>query len=195
MLLSVNGIMFLRFRTPRRMTRSLPANSISRSMRYIRAATRPPRIAPRLALILPIVLVVVAGAVDFSLAVVSRTHLRDAAAAASVAVAAATAADPAASEGTLKALAQLILTAKYQGAAPIITDFHVCVQTQNDCTDDSGAVVKRSTVTLGASAPPLCGLAAVPAAVCAGGTRKVSAHITTVINPGAGQDVLGSPET
>jgi len=146
--------------------------------------TRRGAMAPMLALTLPVILLVVVGSIDFSLAVGSKSDLQDAADAASLAVAAATAANPNTTEATLKTLAQTTLTANYKGNTPTITDFHVCAPVQNDCTD-SGATLKSDTVTIGASAPTACSLAAVLPSICGNGTPTVNAKAVTVIGFGA----------
>jgi Flp pilus assembly protein TadG len=140
--------------------------------------------APLLALTMPVILLVVVGAVDFSMAVGSKTDLQDAADAASLAVAVATAANPNTPEATLKAIAQSTLASNYKGGTPSITDFHVCAPVQNDCTDNSVAM-KSNTVAIGASAPTSCSLASVLPAICGNGTPTVNARATTVIGFGA----------
>ena len=140
--------------------------------------------APMLALTLPVILLVIVGSIDFSLAVGSKTDLQDAADAASLAVAVAAAANPNTTEDALKALAQTTLTANYKGQTPSITDFHVCAPVQNDCTDNQ-VTMKTDTVAIGASAPTACTLAAVLPAICGNGTPTVNARATTVIGFGA----------
>lgn len=159
---------------------------VSRPIRGLRAfiAMRRGSMAPMLALTLPVILLVVAGSIDFSLAVSSKTDLQDAADAASLAVAVATAANPNTPETTLKTLAQTTLGANFKGTTPTITDFHVCAPVQNDCTDNGGTM-KNDTVTIAASAPTSCTLAAVLPAVCTSGVQTVNARTTTVIGFGA----------
>jgi Flp pilus assembly protein TadG len=140
--------------------------------------------APMLALTLPVILLVVVGSIDFSMAVGSKSDLQDAADAASLAVAVATAANPNTSEDTLKSVAKTTLTSNYKGGTPSITDFHVCAPVQNDCTDN-GKAMKSNTVVIGASAPTSCSLASVLPSVCGNGTPTVKALATTVIGFGA----------
>jgi Flp pilus assembly protein TadG len=159
---------------------------VSRPIGGLRAflETRRASMAPMLALTLPVILLVIAGSIDFSLAVGSKTDLQDAADAASLAVAVATAANPNTTEATLKTLAQTTLTANYKGGTPTITDFHVCAPVQNDCADN-GVPLKSDTVTIGASAPTSCSLASVLPAICGNGNPTVNAKTTTVIGFGA----------
>lgn len=159
---------------------------VSRSISGLRAflETRRASMAPMLALTLPVILLVTAGAVDFSLAVGSKTDLQDAADAASLAVAVATAANPNTTEASLKALALTTLVSNYKGGTPTITDFHVCAPVQNDCTDGS-LTLTADTVTIAASAPTSCTLAGVLPAICGNGKPTVNAKTTTVIGFGA----------
>jgi Flp pilus assembly protein TadG len=147
-------------------------------------AQRRGAMAPLLALAIPVILLVVAGSMDFSMAVSSKTDLQDATDAASLAVSTSVAANPNMTEAALQALALTTLTANYHGTLARITDFHVCAPVQNDCTD--GAVtMKMDTVTLGASAPSSCALASVLPSICSNGSQTVNAKTTTVIGFGA----------
>jgi Flp pilus assembly protein TadG len=140
--------------------------------------------APLFALTLPIILMVVVGAVDFSMAVGSKSDLQDAADAASLAVAVATAANPNTPETTLRSIAQTTLTTNFKGGTPTITDFHVCAPVQDDCSDGT-ATMKSNTVVLTASAPTSCALSGVMPSICGNGTPTVNARSTTVIGFGA----------
>jgi Flp pilus assembly protein TadG len=159
---------------------------VSRPTRGLRAflSTRRGSMAPMLAMTLPVILLVVAGSIDFSMAVGSKTDLQDAADSASLAVAVATAANPNTPVATLRAVAQTTLSSNFKGGAPTITDFHVCAPVQNDCTDNT-TTMKPDTVTIAASAPTSCTLAAVLPSVCGNGTPTVNARTTTVIGFGA----------
>ncbi len=140
--------------------------------------------APLLAITLPVILMIAVGSVDFALAVGSKSDLQDATDAASLAVAAATAANPNTPEATLKTLAATTLATNFKGGTPTVTDFHVCAPVQNDCTDN-GTTMKNDTVTLAASSPTTCTLAAVVPGVCGDGSQTVNARTTTVIGFGA----------
>jgi Flp pilus assembly protein TadG len=159
---------------------------LSRPVCSLRALLRARRgsMAPLLALTMPVILLVVVGSIDFSMAVGSKSDLQDAADAASLAVAVATAANPNTPETTLKSMAQTTLATNYKGGTPKITDFHVCAPVQNDCSDN-GAAMKSNTVAIGASAPTSCTLASVLPSVCGNGTPTVNARATTVIGFGA----------
>jgi Flp pilus assembly protein TadG len=159
---------------------------VSRPTRSLRAflSTRRGSMAPMLAMTLPVILLVVAGSIDFSMAVGSKTDLQDAADSASLAVAVATAANPNTPVATLRAVAQTTLSSNFKGGTPTITDFHVCAPVQNDCTDNT-TTMKQNTVVIAASAPTSCTLAAVVPSICGNGTPTVNARATTVIGFGA----------
>jgi Flp pilus assembly protein TadG len=159
---------------------------LSSTMIGLRAfvAERRASMAPMFALTIPVIALVVAGAVDFSMAVGAKSDLQDAADAASLAVSTAVAANPNTTEAALKTLAVTTLAANYHGASSSVTDFHVCAPVQNDCTDGSLAM-KMDTVTLAASAPSSCAMAAVLPSVCTNGSQTVNAKTTTVIGFGA----------
>jgi Flp pilus assembly protein TadG len=167
-----------------RMARIL--QTLSRPLQGARDLLRARRgsMAPMLALTMPVIMLVVVGSIDFSMSVSSKSDLQDAADAASLAVATATAANPNTPESTLRTLAATTLTANFKGGAPTLTDFHVCAPAQNDCTDN-GTALKTNTVTLAASAPTNCSLAAVLPAICGNGNPTVNAQTTTVIGFGA----------
>ena len=158
---------------------SAPANGLRGFLE-----TRRGSMAPMLALTMPVILLVTVGSIDFSMAVGSKNDLQDAADSASLAVAVATAANPNTPETTLKAIAQTTLGANFKGGTPTITNFHVCAPVQNDCTDGS-TTLKADTVTIAASAPTSCTLAAVLPAICGNGNPTVNAKTTTVIGFGA----------
>src|SRR5581483_3862441 len=93
-------------------------------------AERRGSMAPLFALTLPVILLVLAGATDFALAVSAKSDLQDAADAAALAVANEVEKNPNDTVATLQAIALSTLTANHPNPAPSVTDFHVCAPVQ-----------------------------------------------------------------
>jgi Flp pilus assembly protein TadG len=138
-------------------------------------------------LTLPLLLAIVAGGVDFSLAEGAKVNLQDAADAASLAVSAEVVKNPNDTVTTLKALANATLQADDpKGTNLAITDFHVCAPVQGDCTDGSHTL-PSDTVMVVAQATTTCIPIPLPTMVCTGNPpgQVVSASTQTVIGFGA----------
>jgi Flp pilus assembly protein TadG len=142
-------------------------------------------VLPMFALTLPVIIVIVGGAVDFSMAVNAKTDLQDATDAAALAVAANVAKNPNSTVAVLKATAAQVLLANY-GPGVTINAFHVCAPVQNDCSN-GGVAMKMNTVAISTQVAAPCSMAALLPTVCTGGgsTQTVKTSTTTVIGFGA----------
>jgi Flp pilus assembly protein TadG len=156
---------------------------LDRARRFMRHTGA--NVLPMFALTLPVIIVIVGGAIDFSMAVNSKTDLQDATDAAALAVAAAVAKNPNTSVSVLQATAQQVLAADY-GSGVTINAFHVCAPVQNDCTN-GGTTLKMNTVLINTQAAAPCTMAALLPNVCSGSgqTQTVKTSTTTVIGFGA----------
>jgi Flp pilus assembly protein TadG len=147
-------------------------------------ASRGGQVAVIFALLLPILVVLIAGVLDASFALNARTRLQDANDEASLAVSIATGQNPNISEAALRAIAQNALDANYSGVAPLITDFHVCAPVQKDCTDGA-TTMQMGTVKVAVSAPADCVFASVVPMFCvSGSSQTVNADTVTTISFG-----------
>jgi len=138
-------------------------------------------------LTLPLLLAIVAGGIDFSMAESAKVNLQDAADAASLAVSAEVVKNPNDTVATLKALANATLQADDPtGTNLAITDFHVCAPVQADCTNGS-TTMANDTVLVVAQASTSCIPIPLPTLVCSGNPpgQTVSATTTTVVGFGA----------
>jgi Flp pilus assembly protein TadG len=136
-------------------------------------------------LTLPLLLAIVAGGIDFSLAEGAKTSLQDAADAASLATSAEVVLHPNDTVAQLQAVAAATLAADdTNGAGVKITNFQVCapVAQSSNCT---GMV--NNTVLVAVQASAFCIPVPLPTMVCQGNppAMVVSASTTTVIGFGA----------
>ena len=97
-------------------------------------------------LLLPVLLALVGGGLDFSFDEDARVRLQDASDAAGLAVSAEVVKNPNESEATLQQLALATLQADYAmpdggSTAATITGFHVCAPIQNDCNNGGTQMV------------------------------------------------------
>src|SRR5271154_3788758 len=103
---------------------------VGRALRSL-LAQRQGNVLPLFAITLPVLVLLIGGAIDFSMAVSSKSNLQDATDAAALAVASAVAQNPNTPEPTLQTLATTILTRDYNGGSKAtISDFHVCAPVQ-----------------------------------------------------------------
>jgi Flp pilus assembly protein TadG len=149
-------------------------------------ASRRGQVAILFSLLAPILLLLIAGLMDYSFATNAKTNLQDATDAAALAVSAETARNPNTTKAGLQTIAQGVIAQNYVGTAPSLTAFHVCAPVQNDCTN-GGVTMAQNTVVVGASAPALCMLGTIAPMFCAGGgsTQTINASTTTSIGFGS----------
>ncbi len=129
-------------------------------------ADRRGALALTFALLLPLLMLVMVGAIDLSSIVANKNHLQDATDSAALAVSAATSETPTIPESTLKTLATNMLNANFKVGTVALTDFHVCAPSQNDCTTGSGQTMKANTVALTTTTQAPCYVAAILPGVC-----------------------------
>ena len=143
-------------------------------------------VAMIVALMLPVLLLLVGGAIDFSAAIEAKSKLQDALDAAGLAVSVEVAENPNEAEASLQTLAQNQLLANDFGRSPTISSFHVCAPVQNDCTA-SGGTLPANTVTIGASDLQPCAFAAILPFVCTATGRSVALNASTRTTIGFGK--------
>jgi Flp pilus assembly protein TadG len=163
--------------------------SISRSVSWL-ARLRGPisarggQVAVIFSLLIPVIVVLVAGVIDASFALNARTRLQDASDEAALAVAIATGQNPNIGEAQLQTIALNALQVNFTDSTPTITDFHVCAPVQNDCTDGA-QTMQMGTVKVAAAAPTDCVFASVVPMFCVGGaSQTVNANTVTTISFG-----------
>jgi Flp pilus assembly protein TadG len=137
-------------------------------------------------LTLPLLLAIVAGGIDFSLAEGAKTTLQDAADAASLAVSAEVVLHPNDTVAQLQAVAQAALTADDKtGTNVTITNFQVCAPVASSSNCSGG--LTNNTAFVAVQATATCIPVPIPTIVCQGNPPAmiVSASTTTVIGFGA----------
>jgi Flp pilus assembly protein TadG len=142
-------------------------------------------------LLLPVLLALVGGGLDFSFDEDARVRLQDASDAAGLAVSAEVVKNPNESEATLQSLALATLQANYNkpdggSVAATITGFHVCAPVQNDC-NNNGVTMANDTVAIATQTTAPCIPLPIPTTVCVGSPpgQTIKAATTTVIGFGA----------
>jgi Flp pilus assembly protein TadG len=143
------------------------------------------------ALLLPVLLALVGGGLDFSFDEDAHVRLQDASDAAGLAVAAEVAKNPNETEATLQQLALATLQANYPmpdggTVAATITSFHVCAPVQNDCTNN-GNPMTMDTIAIATQTTAPCIPLPLPTTVCVGSPpgQTIHASSTTVVGFGA----------
>jgi len=141
--------------------------------------------------LLPVLLALVGGGIDFSFDEDARVRLQDASDAAGLAVSAEVVKNPNESEATLQSLALATLQANYPqpdggSVAATITGFHVCAPVQNDC-NNNGVTMANDTVAIATQTTAPCIPLPLPTTVCVGSPpgQTIRAGTTTVIGFGA----------
>jgi Flp pilus assembly protein TadG len=142
-------------------------------------------------LLLPVLLALVGGGIDFSFDEDARVRLQDASDAAGLAVSAEVAKNPNESEATLQQLALATLQADYAmpdggSTAATITGFHVCAPIQNDC-NNGGTQMAMDTIAIATQTTAPCIPLPIPTTVCVGSPpgQTIKAATTTVVGFGA----------
>lgn len=137
------------------------------------------------ALVLPIMLLVVGGGLDVSMAINERTKLQSAADAVALAVSIEVAKNPNDTLATLQSKASTILAANLgANSGASIASLHVCAPIQNDCTNYDGSTMAQETVAVRVTGTAYCAFGTVISGLCSasGGTaQNVSANSTTAI--------------
>jgi len=142
-------------------------------------------------LLLPVLLALVGGGLDFSFDEDAHVRLQDASDAAGLAVAAEVAKNPNETEATLQQLALSVLQANYPNpdgstVAATITSFHVCAPVQNDCSNN-GTTMAMDTIAIATQTTAACIPLPLPTTVCVGNPpgQIIKASSTTVVGFGA----------
>lgn len=137
------------------------------------------------ALVLPIMLLVVGGGLDVSMAINERTKLQSAADAVALAVSIEVAKNPNDTLATLQAKANTILAANLgANSGANIASLHVCAPIQNDCTNYDGSTMAQETVAVRVTGTAYCAFGTVISGLCSasgGAAQNVSANSTTAI--------------
>jgi Flp pilus assembly protein TadG len=136
-------------------------------------------------LMLPLLLAIVAGGIDFSYAQGAKNALQDAADAASLAVSAEVVLHPNDTVAQLQAVAAAALAADDRNGAVTITTFQVCAPVAQSSNCSGG--LSNNTVLVAVQASATCIPVPIPTMVCQGSppAMLVSASTTTVIGFGA----------
>ena len=136
------------------------------------------------ALLTPVLIMCVIGAIDITSLNSTRGQLQQATDAAALAVSATDSENPNTTEPTLKTLAGNMLLANYHGGTPTLTSFSLCTPVQTaDCAKVNGNPVVTNTVSMATSVAGSCWAPGLLPGVCtgAGQTAPVTATNTTNI--------------
>ena len=143
------------------------------------AACRRGAIALTFALLAPLLMLCMVGAIDLTQLMATENHLQESTDAAALAVSATTSETPTSSTSSLKTLANTMLDANYGDATPTLSNFHVCTALTADCVTDAGTVMQVNTVTLTTSVRAPCYFPLILPGVC---TSAGQSHILTASN-------------
>ena len=137
------------------------------------------------ALVLPIMLLVIGGGLDVSMAVNERAKLQSAADAVALAVSIEVAKNPNDTLATLQSKANTMLIAELGASSGAsIASVHVCAPIQNDCTNYDGSAMATETVEVRLTGTTYCAFGTLISGLCnaSGGTAQtVNVNSTTAI--------------
>ena len=137
------------------------------------------------ALLAPLLVLCMIGAIDLTSINASKGHLQDATDAAALAVSAAAAKNPNTTETTLKALATTLLTTDYSNGTPTISSFTVCTPVQTtDCPVVNGQPNVTNTVSMTTTVRAPCWMPLVMPGVCNSSEQSIPMTVSNTTNIG-----------
>lgn len=159
---------------------------VARSARAF-GRSRSGNVALIVALLLPILVLLAGGAVDFSAAVTEKSRLQDALDAAALAVSVETAKNPNEAESALLVVAAKELAANEAGRSPAISALRVCAPVQNDCTAPDGSRMAANSVAVAATDYQPCTFLAIVPGICTGPSQSIKLTASTTSTIGFGK--------
>ncbi len=142
-------------------------------------------VALMFALLAPLLILCMFGAIDVTSMNNSRNQLQQATDTAALAVSATDSENPNTTETQLKTLAANMLQANYQGGAPTLVSFSVCTPVQTtDCSKVNGSPTVTNTVSMTTSTKGTCWVPVMLPGVCTGGGQTAPVYASNTTNIG-----------
>ena len=166
--------------------------SLNRAIRLGRRSCADQRgvIAIMFALLAPLLILCMIGAIDLTSIQETKQRLQDATDSAALAVSATAAKNPNTNETTLRSIALGYLTADFSSGTPSITAFSVCTPVQTtDCPTVNGQTNVTNTVSLTASVSAPCWLPFVMPGVCNSNEQSAPMYASNTTNIGFAANV------
>ena len=161
------------------------------SGRIVSAVRQAPRnrrgaVALMFALLAPLLILCMFGAIDVTSMNNTRTQLQAATDTAALAVSSTDSENPNTTEATMKSLAASMLAANFKGATtPTLTSFSLCTPVQTtDCATVNGNPTVTNTVSMTTSVKGSCWVPVVLPGVCTGGGQTAPVFVSNTTNIG-----------
>ncbi len=137
------------------------------------------------ALLAPLLILCMFGAIDVTSMNNSRNQLQSATDTAALAVSSTDSENPNTTEATLKSLAASMLQANFKGGTPSLTAFSLCTPVQTaDCAKVNGNPTVTNTVSMTTSVKGSCWVPLVLPGVCTGGGETAPVYASNTTNIG-----------